>query len=129
MSIQEVYTAARAGKMRRLKQLHKMGISIPEHTYVCAAWGGHLSIIKQLRKWGYSWGDGSIMCEAAATGGHIRCLKYAHKKGCGWGCSVLRASYGLYKGGTRGYKSCVEYMVKQGLKRMTHEEVDQLCGS
>ena len=49
----------------------------------CAvAKGGHLEILKWLRKNGCPWDDNT--CHFAAKNGHLECLKWARENGCHW---------------------------------------------
>ena len=65
---------------------------IPDDLRTCnaAARGGHLGILRYLRKHGprywnarYCPWDAST-CSSAALGGHLKVLKYLHENGCPW---------------------------------------------
>jgi hypothetical protein len=53
-----------------------------EMTCRCAAFAGHLDVLKHAHAKGCLWN--SETCSEAALGGHLDVLKHAHEKGCAW---------------------------------------------
>ena len=74
--------AAEGGHLDVLKYLRKKRCEWDETTCLGAAKGGHLDVLKYARKHGCPWDDRT--CTNAAWGGHLDMLKYAHENGCPW---------------------------------------------
>lgn len=121
---QQVYNAAKEGDLKKLAILREAKVFFPSHVFVCAAEGGHVHVIKQLLEWGYKLHPDSQMCEHAAVNGHLECLKFVRGMGFKWGLAMRWASYKSFHEFHQkdACSACVEYMVEQGVKRMTPED-------
>jgi len=76
--------AARIGDLAELKAL-RCAEKFPwdEKTCRCAAYGGHLDILKWARENDCPWNEGT--CWGAAEHGHLEVLKWARANDCSWG--------------------------------------------
>jgi hypothetical protein len=75
--------AAKAGHLHVLIRAHDHSCQVGTSTYACAAWGGHLDVLKWLlREHHCPWDERT--CTMAAAGGHLDVLKWAQKYHCPW---------------------------------------------
>ena len=96
-----------------------------EATCASAAEGGHLEVLKWLRRERCEWDEGT--CTDAATNGHLHVLTWAHENGCPWNSDtrrntaekVARARCMEPRDAVDRYLACLNYLIRHGCPRPT----------
>lgn len=98
--------AAYSGHLDILKYLRSLECPWNDQTCKYAAYNGHLDCLQYLHENGCKWSRET--CTNAAFNGHLECLKYAHEHGCGWYIWI-----GAYAA-QNGHLECLKYLYENG---------------